>query len=422
MKTMKVHSSKKCIQKIPQRGLPCRALLISVIACCAAEISAAGFREGAYHVHPGEQIQPALDKAAEDVEHKRVIVHQGTYFPSEKRQALIWFNERHDGIELIAEGEVVLSAANSAIADPSAESFPAVVNHVVYFGDGVSGRTTLRGFKITGANNYVTDRETEDVMEPNFDSLRHTEGYYGRLFFYSDGGGIKVFGNSSPTIERVEIFDCYSSPCGGGISIEQRGFKEQPVTIRDCVFRDNRALVTGAAVDLLPGSFARIENCLFVGNVSNTGVRHKPVVGNIDWPEIPRLMASAIGYLPNHGSGALTVFFNSRVDVQRSTFTGNFNGVDDMGDGSNYSDCIFWMNTATGGIRPAARYELNLKTGEGVRGSFVNGEIDDLRSTVDGERNELSCPDPKFDEAYIPANQAFRDVGYRPAVVQASGR
>ena len=59
----------------------------------------------------------------------------------------------HDGITLEAVGEVVLTAANSAIADKKAPSFPAVVNHVVYFGDGVSTKTVLRGFRVTGANN-----------------------------------------------------------------------------------------------------------------------------------------------------------------------------------------------------------------------------------------------------------------------------
>jgi len=48
---------------------------------------------------------------------------------------------------------VVLTAANSAIADKKAPSFPAVVNHVVYFGDGLSTKTVLRGFRVTGANN-----------------------------------------------------------------------------------------------------------------------------------------------------------------------------------------------------------------------------------------------------------------------------
>ena len=68
---------------------------------------------------------------------KIVYVHAGTYRPAAHGQALIWFNRRHDGITLETVGEVVLTAANPAIADNKAPSFPAVVNHVVYFGDGV---------------------------------------------------------------------------------------------------------------------------------------------------------------------------------------------------------------------------------------------------------------------------------------------
>ena len=41
--------------------------------------------------------------------------------------------------------------------------------------------------------------------------------------------------------------------------------------IENCVFRNNRAQITGAAVDLLPGSSAVISNCLFTGNLANTG-------------------------------------------------------------------------------------------------------------------------------------------------------
>src|SRR3954451_25478272 len=92
----------------------------------------------AYHVQPGGSIQAALDAAAKDPANKTVYVHAGTYRPAAHGQALIWFNARHDGITLEAVGEVVLTAANPAIADKTAPSFPAVVNHVVYFGDGVS--------------------------------------------------------------------------------------------------------------------------------------------------------------------------------------------------------------------------------------------------------------------------------------------
>ena len=90
------------------------------------------------------------------------------------------------------------------------------------------------------------------------------------LFFYTDGGAIKIFGRSSPTIQNLEVMDNYASPCGAGISVQHKGFNQNSVSIENCVLVRNRAQVTGAAIDLLEGSAARIINCLFVGNVSNT--------------------------------------------------------------------------------------------------------------------------------------------------------
>src|SRR5262249_26952180 len=102
---------------------------------------------GAYRVQPGGSIQAALEAAAKDPANKVVDGHAGPYRPPRHGQGLIWFNERHDGITLEAVGEVVLTAANPAIADNKAPSFPAVVNHVVYFGNGVSSKTMMRGFR-----------------------------------------------------------------------------------------------------------------------------------------------------------------------------------------------------------------------------------------------------------------------------------
>src|SRR5437763_16956753 len=102
----------------------------------------------AYRVQSGGSIQAALEAAARDPANKIVYVHAGTYRPPAHGQALIWLNKRHDGITLEAVGEVVLTAANPAIADNKAPSFPAAVHHVVYFGDGVSTKTVLRGLRV----------------------------------------------------------------------------------------------------------------------------------------------------------------------------------------------------------------------------------------------------------------------------------
>ncbi|HLK62334.1 MAG TPA: hypothetical protein VKU19_02780, partial [Bryobacteraceae bacterium] len=130
----------------------------------------------AYRVQPGGTIQAALEAAAKDPANKIVYVHAGTYRPAAHGQALIWFNQRHDGITLEAVGEVVLTAANPAIADNKAPSFPAVVNHVVYFGDGVSTKTVLRGFRVTGAKNYTTGTGQRSPIES--DAVPKTPFFY----------------------------------------------------------------------------------------------------------------------------------------------------------------------------------------------------------------------------------------------------
>jgi hypothetical protein len=347
-----------------------------------------------HHVYPGGRIQDALEAAAKDPVDKTVYVHAGTYRPSAKGQALIWFNARHDGIRLEAVGEVILTAANPEIADARAASYPAVVNHVVYFGDGVSRSTIFKGFKITGANNFTTGSGEKSPIES--DEIRKT------TFFYTDGGGIKVYARAYPTIEDVEVYGNYSSPCGGGVSVEHLGVGQDSVLFRNCIFRNNRTQTTGAAVDVLHGSRATIENCLFVGNVSNMGVDY---VGLLTGGE----------YHPEHGSGALTVFPESRVTVSRSTFTGNWAGVDDEGTGSTYVDTIFWKNTLAGGISPGSRYELDIADGAGVRGSFIHGDVDDLRGTINRELNSFDPPDPGFDARFVPRAPQYSKTGYRPS-------
>jgi hypothetical protein len=322
-----------------------------------------------------------------------VFVPAGTYRPSSKGQALIWFNARHDRITLEAIGDVTLTAANPDIADPQHPARPAVVNHVVYFGDGITPRTVMRGFRITGANGFTTGTGLHSPIES--DDIRKT------TFFYADGGGIKIYARSYPTIEGVEVFGNYTSPCGGGVSVEHLGQMQDAATFRGCIFRDNRTQITGSAFDLLHNSRARIENCLFVGNVANLGVDYVGLLGGEE-------------YHAEHGSGALTVFDGSRAEVIRCTFTGNWNGVDDAGTGSTYVDSIFWRNDKAGGISPGKRYEIDILDGSGVKGCFVGGDINDLRGTVDAKANRFDPPDPRFDEGFVPRAPEYAKVGYRP--------
>ena len=181
----------------------CLALL--ALSFAASSRAAIKLECDAYHVYPGDKIQDALNMAATNKVVKGVKVHAGEYRPDTKRQAMIWFNKRHDGIHLEAEGDVTLTAANSELAAPSDPGFPAVVNHVIYFGDGISSSTVLSGFKITGANSFIT-REGTRQMEPDITLPKN-------WFFYSDGGAIKIFGRSYPQIKNIEVTENFASPC-----------------------------------------------------------------------------------------------------------------------------------------------------------------------------------------------------------------
>ena len=374
----------------------CTFLALLVMSQAAAEPVARGAvldeETNRYHVYPGGDIQAALEAAADNSQHKTVTVHAGTYRPDSARQALIWFNRRHDGILLQAEGEVILTAANTDIANRDDASFPAVVNHVVYFGDGISRATVFDGFRITGANGFLT------YGGPNIESSKELRR---SLFFYRDGGAIKIFGRSYPTIRNIEVYDNYANPCAGGISIEHgpNPLSRTPVLIENCIMRNNRAEITGAAIDVLPLGHAQIRNCLFVGNVANVGE---------DW------ISGAQPYNAKHGSGALTVFETARATVSNSTFTGNWAGVDDRADGSEYRDNIFWQNNRPGGIAKGTRYEIDIVNADGVEGNFVNGDLDDVQNSIDTERNTLNAPDPLFDEDFVPTAPEYSEVGYRP--------
>ena len=350
------------------------------------------------NVYPGNDIQAVLDAVAKDTGQKHIKVHAGVYRPRQHGQALIWLNERHDGITLEAVGEVILTAANPEIANKKHEGFPAVVNHVVYFGDGITRNTVFRGFKITGANNYVIGSSESGSIQPELSEPRLDINK--NMYFHTDGGGIKIFGRSYPTIENVEVYNNYSSPCGGGISIDHRDYMEDSVLLKNCIFRNNRCPVTGSAVDLLWGSSAIIENCLFVDNMSN---------GPLD-----ERSAKVGKWKPKHGAGALTLFPGSKVIVRHCTFTGNRNGVDDSGTGSIYEDSIFWMNNAKGGWPTGARYEVDINDTGIVRRCFLNGDTIDLNGNLDSTKNSLGCPDPEFDEFFRPRAKEFADAGYRP--------
>ena len=371
-----------------------RVCLALIALSLAASSRAAIKLEGdAYHVYSGDKIQDALNMAATNKVVKRVKVHAGEYRPDAKRQAMIWFNKRHDGIHLEAEGEVTLTAANSQLALPSEPGFPAVVNHVIYFGDGITANTVLSGFKITAANSFIT-REGTRQMEPDITLGKN-------WFFYSDGGAIKIFGRSYPQIKNIEVVENFTSPCAGGISVQHMGFTNSAVLIENCVFLRNRSQATGCAIDLLAGSNARIVNCLFVGNVSNMG--EDPV-------------AKKSGERPFVNSGVITIFQRSIAEIRNCTFTGNRNGIDDMGGLSTFVENIFFENNLESHGNPGlVRYDLALNKGaKEVAGNFIGGKVHDPQKIVSADKNTLTPPAPKFNKDYVPEAPEYKKAGYRP--------
>ena len=268
------------------------------------------------------------------------------------------------------------------------------MNHVVYFGDGVSRKTVLRGFKITGANNFTTGSGDHSPIES--DDVRKTP------FFYPDGGGIKIYARSYPTIEQVEVSGNYTSPCGGGVSVEHLGQAQESVLFRNCIFRNNRTQITGSALDLLHGSRATLENCLFVGNVANLGVDY---VGLLTGGE----------YHPEHGSGAMTVFEGSR---RRSA------GARSPATGTAWTttapEAPTWTRSSgrtrcAGGISagPALRARHRRRR---RRARIVHSRRRQRSAGAPstGTANTFDPPDPRFDAQFAPRAPEYAAVGYRP--------
>lgn len=352
--------------------------------------------DGAFHVRPGDDLQAVIDAAGRNPEHKTVLVHEGTYRPDRPGQAFIYLNRNHDGVKLKAVGKVILTARNPDKAIVTSPTFPAIVNHVVYFGNGISNRTSIDGFEITGAKACLLQDGVESI-EPDL-----PESLAPKLFFFSDGGAIKIYGDSCPQLLNLLIRDNEVAVCGGGVSVDQREACDSPVLIRNCVFTNNRCPATGSALDVLQGSRARIENCLFVENVGNYGM-----------DEIARVYR--LSYNDRHGSGALTVFPKSSVEVISCTFTKNWNGVDDKGKGSRYENCIFWKNDNWDQSRPGEPYEMDVNQETVVKNCFLSGRVEDLQNTIDRKANHFIDDDPLFDDRFVPQSETYRNVGYRPA-------
>jgi hypothetical protein len=351
-------------------------------------------KDGAYQVFPNDDIQEAINSAATNTSVKRVEVHEGTYLPKHPGQALVYLNRKHDGVQLTGVGNVVLSAANPAVGNATNAGYPAIVNHVLYLGDGLSSNTVVEHFRLTGANHFVTT-SAQHQMEPD-------ETLPKGRFYYGDGGAIKIYRRSYPVLRDLEIVDNYASPCAGGISIQQEGENQGFVRIENCVFRNNRAEVTGGALDLLWGSSALVTNCLFVGNLSNAGPGE--------------------GVNPFTNNGVLTVFPRSKCVVVRCTFSGNRNGVDDMSGLSEYRHSIFFGNQMEGGTPGQQRFELDLQRGGKVEGCVIGGAVHDRQNAISSSGNVIKPPGFGLDADFVPEGAGLESIGYRPVRESSKSR
>ena len=75
-----------------------------------------------------------------------------------------------------------------------------------------------------------------------------------------------------------------------------------------------------------------------------------------------------------------------------------------------------------GGISTGARNEIDITCGSGVQESFIHGETDDLRGTIDRAVNTFDPPDPRFDAQFVPHAPEYAAVGYRPAAAASRDR
>lgn len=281
---------------------------------------------------PHGDLQAIIDRAALSPRKSIIQLRPGIYRPRQEGQALIYLNRAHDGIQIEGSRDSILTAKK--IFPDGTES--AVVNHVVYIGDGVTQKTRLSGFRITGAQEFVTEKGAEKI-EPNRELRR-------RYIFYADGGGIKIFGDSSPILEDLEIYDNQAILCGGGISIEHQGRASAPAIIRRNLFRNNRAYATGAAVDVLPGSRAVIADNVFIGNKLGDLAAKAGEINRSRADLRQRLgLRKKLGFSEFtksdidlfRESSALTVFGGSEVRIQDNHFSDN-SGTFDV------RDEVFW--------------------------------------------------------------------------------
>lgn len=381
-------------------------------------------REPTVEVYPGTSIQDGLERAKK-LGIKKVLVKEGEYYPTEEGQALIWLNKSHHGISLIADGKVTLYGHGI-------KNKKSMVNHIIYIGDGIDKKTLIKGFTLSGINNidFVT-KKNENIVEPNIKLGR-------KFIYYSGGGAIKIFGNSSPVLDKLTIENNEVLLCGAGISIEHMGEASESVIIKNTIFRNNRNGLTGSAIDILPGSKVIVENSLFINNKSNEPRRgysseiktlfpsRASKNGRYSWDEI---FATNI-YFKN--SSAVTVARGSNVKISNSVFINNRNAFSELSDVKWYSvrskksqkimsleyikpelkNNIFMNNNLDGGVGSHIKYGLKASDTSEIRNNLIIEKS--ISETTKLQKHNLLLNDLiKLDSSFLPIKKEFSKYGLR---------
>src|SRR3569832_608341 len=100
--------------------------LAAVLPCIRLTCSSAEKNADGWHVWPGDDIQEAI-KQATTTTNKQERVHAGEYRPRTNGIAMVWLNAKHDGLHLVAEGEVILTAENPTLLEKDSEGYPSAV-------------------------------------------------------------------------------------------------------------------------------------------------------------------------------------------------------------------------------------------------------------------------------------------------------
>ena len=339
-----------------------------------------------HHVRPGDSIQEALEKAARDPVNKTVFVHAGTYRPQAKGQALIWFNARHDGITLQAVGDVDADRGQSARSPTAAP--PAIRPSSITSSISATAsrqrrscaasrspaRTTSRPAPASSRRSSPTTCARRCSSIPTAAASRSTRGRIRR---------------SSRSRSTATTRARAAAASRSSISTRCRS-RRSSATASSATTAPRRP---GSAVDLLHGSRAMLENCLFVGNIANMGV------------DVRRPARPAANTIRENGSGALTVFERIACDGQPLHVHRQLERRRRRRHRQHLRRLIFWKNNLPGGISPGKRYEIDIVDGGGVKRCFINGDVNDLRETIDRKgANTFDAPDPRFDAHVRPVS------------------